>query len=87
MQPMSEQLSVRYIDLFSGMGGFRDGFERAYRKMNIEPICVFTSEIKTSAIKFYSDNFEQIEFEDITQKKESEIPNFSSFNDFSKKQT
>ena len=76
MQPMSEQLSVRYIDLFSGMGGFRDGFERAARKMNIEPICVFTSEIKTSAIKFYSDNFEQIEFEDITQKKESEIPNF-----------
>jgi DNA (cytosine-5)-methyltransferase 1 len=76
MQTESEPKSLRFIDLFAGMGGFRDGFERAARKLKIEPICVYTSEIKPSAIKFYSDNFEPIDFEDITSKKESEIPKF-----------
>lgn len=76
MQSKSESNSIRFIDLFAGMGGFRDGFERAARKLDVEPICVYTSEIKPSAIKFYSDNFETILLEDITKKKESEIPEF-----------
>jgi DNA (cytosine-5)-methyltransferase 1 len=67
---------VRFIDLFAGMGGFREGFEKAAQKNNLEPICVYTSEIKESAIKFYSDNFEKISYEDITKKVESEIPKF-----------
>jgi DNA (cytosine-5)-methyltransferase 1 len=58
------------------MGGFREGFEKAAKENNIDPICVYTSEIKESAIKFYSDNFEKIEYEDITKKEESEIPKF-----------
>ena len=53
------------------MGGFRDGFEKAAKRLNIESICVYTSEIKPSAIKFYSDNFEPIKSEDITKKKAS----------------
>ena len=68
--------TIRFIDLFAGMGGFREGFEKAAKENNIEPICVYTSEIKESAIKFYSDNFEKIEYEDITKKEESEIPKF-----------
>jgi DNA (cytosine-5)-methyltransferase 1 len=76
MRPNPDYGSIRFIDLFAGMGGFREGFERAARKLNIEPICVYTSEIKSSAIKFYSDNFEPIDFEDITKKIESEIPMF-----------
>lgn len=67
---------IRFIDLFAGMGGFRKGFEQAALKNGLEPVCVYTSEIKESAIKFYSDNFEKIESEDITQKAESEIPQF-----------
>jgi DNA (cytosine-5)-methyltransferase 1 len=58
------------------MGGFRDGFEKAAKRLNIESICVYTSEIKPSAIKFYSDNFEPIKSEDITKKRASEIPEF-----------
>jgi DNA (cytosine-5)-methyltransferase 1 len=67
---------VRFIDLFAGMGGFREGFEKAAKKNNLDPICVYTSEIKESAIKLYSENFEKISSEDITKKEASDIPNF-----------
>lgn len=67
---------IRFIDLFAGMGGFRKGFEQAAIKNGFEPICVYTSEIKESAIRFYSDNFEVIQSEDITKKAESKIPKF-----------
>lgn len=69
-------IEVRYIDLFAGMGGFRKGFEAACKSLGLEPRCVFTSEVKSSAIKFYSDNFEKIDFTDITKVVASEIPKF-----------
>jgi len=67
---------IKYIDLFAGMGGFRKGFEAAAKKAGLEAECVFTSEIKSSAIKFYSDNFEQIESTDITSIEARSIPEF-----------
>jgi DNA (cytosine-5)-methyltransferase 1 len=68
--------TIKYIDLFSGMGGFRKGFEAAAKISGIEAQCVFTSEIKPSALKFYSDNFEKIEAIDITKVDEKSIPKF-----------
>lgn len=68
--------NIRYIDLFAGMGGFRKGFEDAANSAGLQPECVFTSEIKPSAIKFYSDNFESIRSIDITSLDAKDIPEF-----------
>lgn len=48
---------VRFIDLFSGMGGIRLGFEQAFKKVGYNTKCVLTSEIKESAIKAHELNF------------------------------
>jgi DNA (cytosine-5)-methyltransferase 1 len=71
-----ENQVIRYIDLFAGMGGFREGFEAAVKKKGLQAKCVFTSEIKPSAVKFYSDNFEAIDYEDITKVEARSIPEF-----------
>lgn len=69
--------SIKFIDLFSGMGGFRLGFEQAVINNNKKPICVFSSEIKDYAIKVYKDNFKN-EFVagDITKINSADIPDF-----------
>ena len=41
---------VKFIDLFSGMGGIRLGFEQAFKKAGYNTKCVLTSEIKEAAI-------------------------------------
>jgi DNA (cytosine-5)-methyltransferase 1 len=68
--------TIRYIDLFAGIGGFRLGFESAAESCGVIAQCVFTSEIKPAAIKVYSDNFENIEPCDITKIDEELIPDF-----------
>lgn len=69
--------TVKFIDLFAGLGGIRIGFESAFNKMGLKTQCVFTSE-KKHAIKAYSENFnnEKI-YGDISKIKSSEIPNVS----------
>ncbi len=68
--------TLKYIDLFAGIGGFRLGFEQAAAKYGLETKCVLTSEIKSSAIKAYSENFESIESLDVTTYPISNIPKF-----------
>lgn len=69
--------TVRFIDLFAGMGGFRLGFENACHALELTPKCVFTSEIKPHALRVYQDNFpEQIIHGDITQVAAQTIPDF-----------
>jgi DNA (cytosine-5)-methyltransferase 1 len=75
IKPVTQE-TIRYIDLFAGMGGFRKGFEAASKALGVEAKCVFTSEIKPSAIKFYSENIEEIEFTDITKVDAASIPEF-----------
>ncbi len=53
---MSEQV-VRFIDLFSGMGGIRLGFEQGFKKAGYVTKCILTSEIKESAVKAHQLNF------------------------------
>lgn len=69
--------SLRFIDLFAGLGGIRLGFEQACQELNIQPNCVFTSEIKPYAVSIYQHNFNnEPVFGDITQIPEKDIPNF-----------
>ena len=68
---------IKFIDLFAGIGGIRKGFELACKDRNIKTECVFTSEIKPSAIKILSQNHPKETIHgDITQINENDIPDF-----------
>lgn len=71
-----EMDTVKYIDLFAGIGGFRLGFSNACNELGIKHKCVFTSEIKPYAITVYKSNFKGKIFGDITKIKASDIPDF-----------
>jgi len=62
----------KMIDLFSGVGGIRIGFEKAFEK---DADCVFSSEIDKQAQKTYYENFNDLPYGDITQINEKDIPN------------
>lgn len=70
---------VKYIDLFSGLGGIRLGLEQALAERGMRGKCVFTSEIKPSTLKAHNLNFknECIEATDITKVKSGDIEKFS----------
>lgn len=68
---------IKFIDLFSGIGGIRKGFELACKDECINTECVFSSEIKPYAIKVLKQNHPQDQVSgDITQIKSEEIPDF-----------
>jgi DNA (cytosine-5)-methyltransferase 1 len=69
---------VKFIDLFAGLGGIRIGFEQAAAEIGLSTECVFTSEIKPSAIQALEANFEHSKLAgDITKVTSSEIPEFN----------
>lgn len=69
--------SIKFIDLFAGIGGTRIGFENACKINSINTKCVFTSEIKDYAVKAYKDNFkDDAVYGDITQIPSDKIPDF-----------
>ncbi|RZJ92663.1 MAG: DNA (cytosine-5-)-methyltransferase [Chryseobacterium sp.] len=57
-----------FIDLFAGIGGMRQGFERAGGR------CVFSSEFERNAQNTYSQNYGEFPFGDITKIDPSDIP-------------
>ncbi|MBE6331239.1 MAG: DNA (cytosine-5-)-methyltransferase [Bacteroidales bacterium] len=67
----------KIIDLFAGLGGIRLGLEMALSEAGHTSECVFTSEIKSHAIKVLLQNhpLEKING-DITEISEKEIPDF-----------
>jgi len=68
---------IKFIDLFAGLGGIRIGFEQAAMEVGLQVDCVFTSEIKQSAIRALETNFEHSFLAgDITKVPSSEIPDF-----------
>lgn len=69
--------TVKFIDLFAGIGGIRKGFELACEAQGIECECVFTSEIKEAAIQVLKQNHPEDEIVgDITKVVETDIPDF-----------
>lgn len=74
---MSNPKKIRFIDLFSGIGGIRKGFELACADLGVEYECVFTSEIKPYAVDVFKQNHpEELIHGDITKIQSSEIPDF-----------
>lgn len=57
-----------FIDLFSGIGGIRQGFEAT------GGVCVFSSEIDTKARNTYFKNYSELPFGDITSIDPCDIP-------------
>ena len=66
--------SVRFIDLFCGIGGIRLAAEGALRRLNIRSACVFSSDIDIDAQHAYQANFGERPRGDITAIHETEIP-------------
>jgi DNA (cytosine-5)-methyltransferase 1 len=67
--PPVENPSFTFIDLFAGIGGFRQAFQ------NLNGKCVFSSEWDFYAKKTYEANYGEVPFGDITQIDEYSIPN------------
>lgn len=69
--------TVKFIDLFAGIGGIRTGLSQALEELGFIPVCVLTSEVKPYAIKVLKDNYSHENIVgDITQVKECDIPDF-----------
>ena len=72
-------MKIKYIDLFSGIGGFRHSFEESLKKTKHTGECVGFSEIDPFAIKTYQANFnsnKEINFGDITKIDAKKLPSF-----------
>ena len=65
--------TVRFIDLFCGIGGFRFAIEAVARKTLTDSQCVFSSDIDRDCQKAYAGNFGETPHGDITQIAASEI--------------
>lgn len=69
--------TIKFIDLFAGIGGIRLGFEDAFNKQGINTECVMTSEIKPYAVKTLKKNFSHTYFVgDIFKISNEQIPDF-----------
>lgn len=67
-QELNKNKRIKFIDLFSGIGGIRKGFEL------LNCGCVFTSEIDSHAQFTYFSNFNVVPYGDISQIDENMIP-------------
>jgi DNA (cytosine-5)-methyltransferase 1 len=69
--------TIRFIDLFAGLGGIRIGFEQAFKDAGYSTECVLTSEIKEAAVIALKNNFNNDDVVgDIAKIKTEDIPNF-----------
>src|SRR5690554_4395285 len=66
--------TIRYIDLFSGIGGFRIAMEEACVENGLNPQCVFSSDIDPYCQEIYEANFGDRPCGDITDIDPQSIP-------------
>lgn len=71
---MRKRREIRFIDLFSGIGGFRIAFEQAAESIMLQPKCVFSSDIDDACARAYSANFGETPTGDIKAVDERDIP-------------
>ncbi len=81
---MNNKKTITYIDLFSGIGGFRRAVELLSKDLNINTKCLAFSEIDNFATTSYKANYntsEEIEIGDIVEfiKEQSNIKKIPSF--------
>lgn len=73
----AQDKTVKFIDLFAGLGGIRLGFENAFKEKGFEPVCVFSSEIKDYAVRAYKNYFDDEKVAgDITKIPATDIEDF-----------
>jgi len=65
---------IKFIDLFCGIGGFRQAMDEACRENSLIPNCVFSSDIDLACQFSYEENFGEQPFGDITKINEKDIP-------------
>lgn len=69
--------TIRFIDLFAGIGAIRTGLTQALQEAGLNAQCVMTSEIKPYAVKVLKENYPQEHIVgDITQIDAHSIPDF-----------
>ena len=68
--------TLRYIDLFCGIGGFRYAIKDALEKLGLTGKCVFSSDIDNFAQDSYEANFGERPSGDITAISATDIPDF-----------
>jgi DNA (cytosine-5)-methyltransferase 1 len=67
--------SIKFVDLFAGMGGLRLGFEQAFKAQGYSTECLLSSEIKPHACEALRQNFgNEYNIGDITKLDEVFIP-------------
>lgn len=66
--------TVRYIDLFCGIGGFRQAMENLARENGLRARCVFSSDIDEDCQESYAANFGDSPVGDIKAVDEREVP-------------
>jgi len=66
--------TIKFIDLFCGIGGFRQAMNEACRENDLIPDCVFSSDIDLACQFSYEENFGEQPVGDITKVDENDIP-------------
>jgi len=65
---------LRFVDLFCGIGGFRQAMENLSSDLGVQTKCVFSSDIDEDCRATYEGNFGDAPAGDITKVKEDEVP-------------
>lgn len=76
-EQQTDARTIKFIDLFAGLGGIRIGFEQALKKHGLKGKVVFSSDIKTAANKAYKANFNENNHCDITKIDPKDLPDFN----------
>lgn len=68
--------TIKFIDLFCGIGGFRYASQQTFQQLGIKGRCLFSCDIDKFAAKSYQANFGEEPAGDITKVNEKDIPDF-----------
>lgn len=74
MQSRKRRKTLRFVDLFCGLGGFRIAAQQLCSELEIQPVCTFSSDIDKEVQKAYAANFGEWPAGDITKIDAAQIP-------------